>query len=946
MTGHRTVRIACVSVLALGLLVAVSASSSAAQNLVVSVTGPATNPTAGSGVPFELTVTTTNGDANASAAVTTTLLLPSGVTLDGSATPSGSNCSPAGAGTVQCARPVITAGSTDTFIVDLQADHTVSGVVHVRGSSTDGSLTSNTDDHQVTVVTRADLAVASESASPSSSPGVTAGDAVAGGTIDYSIGVNNLAGPSDGQSFTLQDVLPHGATLVTGAPTTSGCHVTAAGDSSNGETVQCPGGALAAGTGTASFTIRAKVSPSEPATSPYKDGVSLLSQAPSDPNSANDTKSVSVNLVTRADLVPTITAPSGDKTAGDSTGFDFTVNVKNVGPSDNTGGYTVAGTLPTGLTFDSSGSCSGSGTSFTCPDPANTGIAYNHTDIYTVHVRVLASACPAGASASPPCNGNVTSSVSVSSNGTVDPSTPAATNTASVVTSIVTHADLEAVSMGASNNHLSANTLPANTETFSYELTNHGPSDAQHVSVSLPDHPGGAGQPTYFIIDKVCRIQTPGDCTSPPTGFSSSTDIGEVDAGATVDVVILARANPALGHQPTPPPTLPIFSGSFTLANTATVSSPTDDPGAFANVKSNLSPNVTIDTVPSPPRNPFGIPGTGNAILTWENPSSNGGQAIQNFLITVTPPVGSSFTLPTVPFNTAPTSKCGAVNASDCYQLTVTGLQNDHGAYTFAIQAQNAVGPSDAATTTATPSVNAKNASVPTNTATTLTTCTTATPTTPVCVVYNIPSGAGGVFGAGGLVALPTGLCGINATCINKTGAQNLGSLAGYNDRTHPLIETITWDSSLIDPSFYTHVPSCPNNSTRTDCYPNNIPIYYEDTFSLLHCGLNGTTPFCDPNTLVNHSLFPVVPGTVLNTHFCAQAAPIGAGNKNYARPKPTPPPPNQPQPIYNGYFDPSGSACIKSMNALGSASQNGANRDIQVVINMTSDSDGLAGRH
>ena len=153
------------------------------------------------------------------------------------------------------------------------------------------------------------------------------------------------------------------------------------------------------------------------------------------------------------------------------------------------------------------------------------------------------------------------------------------------------------------------------------------------------------------------------------------------------------------------------------------------------------------------------------------------------------------------------------------------------------------------------------------------------------------------------------------------------------------MIETITWDSSLIAPSFYTHVPACPNNSTRTDCYPNNIPIYYEDTFTLLHCGV-GFPGTCDPNTLVNHSVFPVVPGTVLNTHFCALAAPNGAGNKNYARPKPSP------LGVYNGYNDPSGSACIKSMNALGSASQNGANRDIQVVINMTSDSDGLAGRH
>ena len=79
----------------------------------------------------------------------------------------------------------------------------------------------------------------------------------------------------------------------------------------------------------------------------------------------------------------------------------------------------------------------------------------------------------------------------------------------------------------------------------------------------------------------------------------------------------------------------------------------------------------------------------------------------------------------------------------------------------------------------------------------------------------------------------------------------------------------------------------------------------------------------------------------MLNLHFCAQATNNGgAGNKNYARPKPSP------LGIYNGYNDPSGSACIKSMNALGSANQNGANRDIQVVINMTSDSDGLAGRH
>jgi hypothetical protein len=681
-----------------------------------------------------------------------------------------------------------------------------------------------------------------------------------------------------------------------------------------------------------------------PGTAPSCDGtahasVSVVSNGTADPTPGNNGPagtSPDVSIITRADLQPSISAPGGPQIAGDSSGFTYTATVTNNGLSDNHGGYTLTGTLPAYMHWATGGDCSSAANGFTC---TNTGglvaTSGSNVDTYHVHVTVDASACPGDPNATPACNGTAHASVSVASNGTTDPTSGNNGAGTSPDVSIITQADLEAQSMTSTASSLFANTAPANATTFTYQFANHGLSDAQHVVISLPDHPLASANPTYFKIDNLCRVT--GAVTCANTGdFGTGTDIGEVDAGATVTVVIHAHSNAGLGHNSPDP----IATGSFLVKSTATVTSRTTDPGPAANVKSVLSPNVTISTVASPPRNPFGIPGTGNAILTWENPAGNGGQGIQNFLITVTPPVGSSFTLPTVPFNAAPTSKCGAVNASDCYQLTVTGLQNDHGAYTFAIQAQNAVGPSDAATTTATPSVNAKNASVPTNTSTTLTTCTTATPTTPVCVVYNIPSGAGGVFGAGGLVALPTGLCGINVACINNTGAQNLGSLAGYTDRTKPLIETITWDSSLINSSFYTHVPSCPNNSTATNCYPNNIPIYYEDTFTLLHCGV-GFTGTCDPNTLVDHSLFPVVPATVLNLHFCAQATNNGgAGNKNYARPKPSP------LGIYNGYNDPSGSACIKSMNALGSASQNGANRDIQVVINMTSDSDGLAGRH
>ena len=122
--------------------------------------------------------------------------------------------------------------------MDFQADHTVSGVVHMFGSSADdGSLTSNTADDPVAVDTSADLSLA-DVATPSSSPGVTAGDAVAGGTIAYALTVTN-GGPSDNQGFTVTDQLPEGATFVSSSPT--GCTASPGGPGS-GDLVSCTEG--------------------------------------------------------------------------------------------------------------------------------------------------------------------------------------------------------------------------------------------------------------------------------------------------------------------------------------------------------------------------------------------------------------------------------------------------------------------------------------------------------------------------------------------------------------------------------------------------------------------------------------------------------------------------------------------------------------------------------
>ena len=304
-------------------------------------------------------------------------------------------------------------------------------------------------------VTSADLAVSSESASPSSSPGVTVGDAVAGGTIDYSIGVDNSAGPSDGQSFTLQDVLPHGATLVTGAPTTSGCHVTTPGGAVHGDTVQCPGGALAAGTGSASFTIRAKVASSELANSTYTDAASLLSQVPSDPNGTNDTKSVSVNLVTRADLAVSSESASpssspgvtvGDAVAGGT--IDYSIGVDNsAGPSDGQS-FTLQDVLPHGATLVT-GAPTTSGCHVTTPGGAVHGdtvqcpggalAAGTGSASFTIRAKVASSEL---------ANSTYTDAASLLSQV---PSDPNGTNdTKSVSVNLVTRADLAVSSESAS----------------------------------------------------------------------------------------------------------------------------------------------------------------------------------------------------------------------------------------------------------------------------------------------------------------------------------------------------------------------------------------------------------------------------------------------------------------------------------------------------------------
>jgi hypothetical protein len=339
--------------------------------------------------------------------------------------------------------------------------------------------------------------------------------------------------------------------------------------------------------------------------------------------------------------------------------------------------------------------------------------------------------------------------------------------------------------------------------------------------------------------------------------------------------------------------------------------------------------------VPYPVQGVQAIPGNGNAIVTWtaQPASRNGGQPITSYRITVKPPANGTLYYD-LPVAGATKVRCpnDPSNTPNCYQRTIPSLANDQASpYTFEVRANNAVGFSlldlatGGSTAKATPSLEAVAQLVPNATAQTLTTCTIATSEHRTCVQYVVPSGTGGVFGAqgGASVGLPTSFC--NGACIGSTGAQNLGALAGYDDRTKPLVEIINWDSTTI-PSSLAKQPVCATNSTATNCFPNNLPIYYETSAFLALNDLRGATFLNAPSG----------PHGPYVTHFCSLPTNRGgAGNVNYARPKPS-----------GGYTDTAGSACIKSISVLtGLPSLRPDDKgDVRLVLNLTSDSDALAG--
>jgi uncharacterized repeat protein (TIGR01451 family) len=601
-----------------------------------------------------------------------------------------------------------------------------------------------------------------------------------------------------------------------------------------------------------------------------------------------------------------IAVTDGSATEVPGTTVTYTITVTNPG-TGNIKKVAVTDTFPTAITGVHWSCLPGAGGA--CALASGTGNINTTVDLNGGTSAVFTATGTIAASAFPSLADTATAAVP---RGSTDP-TPS-DNTSTDLDTLTPVADLVLDSASVAPSTAFGNDVASqNTLAFSVALHNAGPSDARHTILKFsPKLSPLLGSAEW------CKVAGNVSCTQnnqfSTLDLTAGADLGQLAPGATLtNVVVRAhalssdRGGPVTDSQP------------FVLS----VPAPTTDPGSSNNSGPSPAPSFQIDTVPSPVENLQAVPGNGNVILTWQKPVTDSGHPVDQYLVTVNG--GSPITIDAA---TSPQVLCPNGTSSDCFRVDVNPLNNGT-TYTLAVQAHNAVGYSDASQLLATPSINNASKIVSNSTTTVFSTCTTATSTQKTCVQYQIPSGAGGVFGAAGgpAVQIPDNFC--QGPCIPNTGAQVTGALDGYNDPTHPLVEVITWDSSTI-PANWPINPICSTNSTAINCFPNNLPVFYEMSFSLL--------------------LSPPPASTALNLpdsngqmHFCADpVSQGGAGNVNFARPKPT----TGGLPQFNGYTDSAGSACISSFSVLtglpGRPNQKG---DVQAVINLTSDSDAYGGR-
>ncbi|RLK62375.1 CARDB domain-containing protein [Actinokineospora cianjurensis] len=342
---------------------------------------------------------------------------------------------------------------------------------------------------------------------------------VAGQPATWTVRVSD-AGPSDAVGTTVTVAIPAYLNNASVRWPSGVCTVA-------GAIATCPIGIVTAGQ-TIDVTLTGTIDAAY--SGPLTVGAEAIAQTP-DPSLSNNVADAVSSASRAADLVTTLTAPTG---AVPGTRLTWVLSSRNLGPS-TADGVTLTATLPQGVSAitatTQAGTCTVTGRDISCPVGA---IAPGVTVLVTLS-GLLAS--------------NVTAPT-ITASGSSASSTPdpdSANNSTSTSSPVTPQANLHVAKAVTSGIPVQGAPI-----VFAIEVSNGGPSDAQ--SVTLADTvPATVGQLT---------VQTPvGTCTL--TGQDLACALGTVAAGAP-PITVTVRGVLADG-------------AGDTVSNTASVSSPTPE---------------------------------------------------------------------------------------------------------------------------------------------------------------------------------------------------------------------------------------------------------------------------------------------------------------------------------------------------------------------------------
>lgn len=470
--------------------------------------------------------------------------------------------SPGSSVTVTCtmgALPVGTAAGSAVVRVTATEKMDINDEATVSSASPDPNPGDNyaTDTVQVRAVS--DLAVA-KSGGPDP---VTAGE-----TLTYMVAVTN-SGPSTAEAVVLTDAVPAGVSVVSVVPTVGTCTAGKPGVAS--APTRCTVGNLAPG-GAAAVTITLRVLPATRGILVNDATVSALSH---DPNTANNSANLPIEVVGEANLSLAKTASPNPVAAGATLSYELVAT--NNGPS-TAENVVIADELDSRVTFTSASVLSPGGSCVLVVGGATTP---GFTDLVRCSISsALAPGATAEVHIDVVVDPDVAFGQTIQNRATATSSTPGTPAIATASTNVVTLADL-ALAMDSNFETGNAST----TIIYTITVTNNGPSDAQAVTVqqNLPSEKTKSGQEKVVFV-----FATEGCAYSAATSPHSVTcTLGTMKSGDSVTSQVHVQVKGTTGP----------------LSSTATVTSTTADPVAANNTDTEL---VTVSGGSDRPGGPGG----------------------------------------------------------------------------------------------------------------------------------------------------------------------------------------------------------------------------------------------------------------------------------------------------------------------------------------------------